>query len=577
MANFDLNSLVADGQERLLSWRSSQKRWRGSMVAVVLTVVFATMLFSKVFVTYLWISFMNDPNSQNHLKDSEITVDSDIYLAGLSEGGRQKLNQLEKIGAYTLQLFRDNSVHYQHRKFQCASIFAGDERSVKRAEGIAKVIAWLEEVKHGDSANVARVKVESGLPHSAKKFFGEVTSWPTWEFQKLTPHWYWRETRNCESFKRSRGYIVSPLTLEEENFPIAFSILAYKDVEMVERLLRMIYRPQNSYCVHVDKNADRKFYAALKAIAACFPDNVRMCSRRVRVKWGTYATVEPELACMRDLWDMDKDISKPGAESEIRAAVDKHVNKELIRKVKDTDADESNRKVKAAGKDGKRKVKWKYLINLTGQEFPLKTNYEMVSILKAFNGANNEEGTLDRAETFRWNSASPPPHGINPVKGAVHTIINRATVDFILHDPRSSDFLEWLKGTKFPDETLFSTLNYNPHLGIPGSYNGTQMENVTAFARFKKWNWEEGYTGCPSRLIVRGVCILSSGDLPEMAQSPHLFANKFYLHQDRVVIGCLEELLFNNTRDEYFGKKAFNASLYANQDFVFNQVRAGTV
>lgn len=33
--------------------------------------------------------------------------------------------------------------------------------------------------------------------------------------------------------------------------------------------------------------------------------------------------------------------------------------------------------------------KWKYLINLTGQEFPLKTNKELVKILTAYKGAND--------------------------------------------------------------------------------------------------------------------------------------------------------------------------------------------
>ena len=37
---------------------------------------------------------------------------------------------------------------------------------------------------------------------------------------------------------------------------------------------------------------------------------------------------------------------------------------------------------------------WKYFINLTGQEFPLKTNAELVKILKVYNGANNIQSTL---------------------------------------------------------------------------------------------------------------------------------------------------------------------------------------
>ncbi|GFR82282.1 beta-1,3-galactosyl-O-glycosyl-glycoprotein beta-1,6-N-acetylglucosaminyltransferase [Elysia marginata] len=57
-----------------------------------------------------------------------------------------------------------------------------------------------------------------------------------------------------------------------------------------------------------------------------------------------------------------------------------------------------------------------------------------------------------------------------------------------------------------------------------------------------------------------------------MGRTPRLFANKFYLHQDRVVIGCLEEKLFNDTRDEYLGTKVFDTKFYAQQDFVIHQV-----
>ena len=111
----------------------------------------------------------------------------------------------------------------------------------------------------------------------------------------------------------------------------------------VERLLRVIYRPQNSYCIHVDSKSGDTFKKALAAIARCF-DNVFLASRSVDVQWGKFSVLEPDLICMEDLW--------------------------------------------------KASATWKYFINLTGQEFPLKTNAELVKILKVFNGANNVQTTL---------------------------------------------------------------------------------------------------------------------------------------------------------------------------------------
>ena len=39
---------------------------------------------------------------------------------------------------------------------------------------------------------------------------------------------------------------------------------------------------------------------------------------------------------------------------------------------------------------------WRYFINLTGQEYPLKTSLEMVSVLTALREANVVVGNSDR-------------------------------------------------------------------------------------------------------------------------------------------------------------------------------------
>lgn len=152
-------------------------------------------------------------------------------------------------------------------------------------------------------------------------------------------------TQDCQSFVKKRQYITKPVSSEEFNFPIAFSILLYRDIEQFERLLRSIYRPQNIYCVHIERKSSRLFKKACKAIAGCF-ENVFVVPVSISVEWGHYSVLEPELACMEELW--------------------------------------------------KRSKKWKYFINLTGQEFPLKTNGDLVKILNIYNGANNMEGTVVR-------------------------------------------------------------------------------------------------------------------------------------------------------------------------------------
>ena len=152
-------------------------------------------------------------------------------------------------------------------------------------------------------------------------------------------------TKDCDSFIQTRTYLASRVTEEEKAFPIAYSILMFEHVEQTERLLRAVYRPQNAYCIHVDAKSKDSVYQAMVSIANCF-DNVFLASERIDVRWAWFPVLEAEIVCMRDLLH--------------------------------------------------RYTAWKYFINLTGREFPLRTNLELVRILKAYNGSNDVDGTLWR-------------------------------------------------------------------------------------------------------------------------------------------------------------------------------------
>lgn len=192
----------------------------------------------------------------------------------------------------------------------CAALLKGDARELDRAE----------------EAMRARPKV------------------PVYEEQYL--NW----TQDCYRFKRLRGYIEVPLSEEEAEFPLAFSLAVYRDVEQLERLLRSIYHPQNLYCIHVDTKSPLLFHQTVFSIARCF-DNVWVSTHLSKVKWGDISVILPEINCMRDLIKYFRG-------------------------------------------------KYKYFINLTGQEFPLRTNLELVRIAKIFNGSNDVAGSASRSLSF---------------------------------------------------------------------------------------------------------------------------------------------------------------------------------
>ena len=159
----------------------------------------------------------------------------------------------------------------------------------------------------------------------------------------LSSDHYLAMAANCTGFRHARGYVTRPLSLEENDFPITFSILMYKSVEQAERLLRAVYAPQNVYCIHVDRKADPATLRALKAVSRCFP-NVFVASRLESVYWGHISILLAEMNCLQDLM----------------------------------------------------RYRWRYFVNLSGEMFPLHTNAELVKILKLYDGANDIEGTFKR-------------------------------------------------------------------------------------------------------------------------------------------------------------------------------------
>ncbi|CAE1312489.1 GCNT1 [Acanthosepion pharaonis] len=103
-------------------------------------------------------------------------------------------------------------------------------------------------------------------------------------------------TQNCSQFLKYRGYILRSMTKEEEQFPVAFSILVYCCPHQVEALLRAIYRPQNYYCIHIDSKSSGTFKKCMRSLADCLP-NVFIATKMEKVKWGNFGVVAAELSC----------------------------------------------------------------------------------------------------------------------------------------------------------------------------------------------------------------------------------------------------------------------------------------
>ena len=263
-------------------------------------------------------------------------------------------------------------------------------------------------------------------------------------------HHFIKFTQNCTAFKHERGYVENSFSKEEEDFSIAYSILFYKELQQVERLLRAIYSPSNMYCLHLDAYSTDSLYLATQSLVKCF-NNVFIVSQREKIVYAGYSRLQAEINCMNDVLNKNK--------------------------------------------------RWKYYINLASQDFPIKTNLEIVKILRLYNGSNDIEGMSGKRVqavrgrfSRRWEEVTlrdkpyqraklnktttvkePPPHKLNIVRGSAYGIFSRKFVDFIVHSQISLDLLTWSRDTYSPDEHFWATLNHlheNPHLETPGGYKG---------------------------------------------------------------------------------------------------------
>jgi len=148
---------------------------------------------------------------------------------------------------------------------------------------------------------------------------------------------FYKASIDCHRLLDTR-FVHQPVTIQEQQLPIAFGLTVYKGARLFERILQAIYMPHNVYCIHIDKKSPLVFRGAIQAMIRCLP-NVFISSKSIDVVWGHISLVQAQLSCMEELLQSS--------------------------------------------------VKWKYYISLVGQDFPLYDNKEIVTALQGLDNLNN--------------------------------------------------------------------------------------------------------------------------------------------------------------------------------------------
>lgn len=234
---------------------------------------------------------------------------------------------------------------------------------------------------------------------------------------------------NCSRTAQALHFISRPLSAEEGNFSLAYIVTIREELAMFVQLLRAIYVPQNVYCILVDEKAPKKFKTAVQTLVNCF-ENIFISSKRVKVADTGFTRLQADINCMEDLVHS--------------------------------------------------KFQWNYVINLCGQDFPIKTNKEIIRYIRSkWNDKNITPGAIQPANMTSKTSqnhpdptpgesiyVSPnkifkgePPHNLTIYFGSTYYVLTRKFVQFVLKDIRAKDMLQWSKDIHSPERHYWVTLN----------------------------------------------------------------------------------------------------------------------
>jgi len=211
---------------------------------------------------------------------------------------------------------------------------------------------------------------------------------------------------------------------------IAYLIMVHKNMAQFERLFRVIYNPSDCYLVHVDKKSDAAYHRAVRDLVRDYP-NARKLEDSVKVQWGGWTLTELILR---------------GIEHLLRQADD-----------------------------------WDYLVNLSGQDFPLKSTSEVRAFLAEQPGWNHISASdpakgwpaaLSRTRYYWFSVPCLPIHrpirvplikrrflaNAKPYIGSSWFELTRAFCEWLVSSPDVERFKRFYKHTVCSDEGFVQTV-----------------------------------------------------------------------------------------------------------------------
>ena len=315
---------------------------------------------------------------------------------------------------------------------------------------------------------------------------------------------------NCEWLTE---YMTNNLynTQLEVSFPVAYNFLVYDSPQQFLRLLRLLYRPQNVYCIHPDKKS--VYLSFFNNVSKCF-HNIITATELMDVHWGEYTIMDAQMHCLSDLVNYREKQDKNNW--------------------------------------------WKYVINLCGKELPLHTTKEIVKKLVSMEGISSVVAwSIPDSEwvTIKRLQNKKVPYNLTFYKSMTYNALSASFVTFLLRNATAQSLYEFFKDTRYPEEHFYATLFHMP--GVPGGYNAKIADEKYFEVSHYFWRMSIKARALPCYgRTVHGICIVNHADLPRIMQetkngSTALFHNKYFMEDNHVIMDCMEERIVAMNKLEY--------------------------
>lgn len=283
---------------------------------------------------------------------------------------------------------------------------------------------------------------------------------------------------------------------------LAYSITAHRNPQQLKRMLSALYNSKDLFIVHVDARAPEVRRAALKFASSAGPNVHVMDSRRV--VWAGWSQTRTQLAMMSHALEWSAGTN---------------------------------------GIDGETRGPWDYFLNLSGQDYPIRTSEQIRAWLSERGPGKNYFDVLDFSvapieirprmnfyhfelggKLRRVRKHRPAPKDLNVHWGSTWFIASRELCALAVNSPLATRCRKAIRFARSSDEIFFQTLLMN-----------SPLRDTLVRDHRRKIVWEGG-----SHPLTFSV-----SDTADLLAADAFFARKFDEAADSAILDIIDQELLS--------------------------------